>query len=225
MDFTNVSMIMGMVVEENDPTGYGRVKVCIPGKWDISTMSIECLPWVYPLTMWGYQSFSKMEKNSKVWVIENKASEGEFWYIPFFYLEKPAHGDALKPHSDVVISRVGNGGKASLRYNSADGMYMGIGNSYAKINPGGGAILAGGDAKVQVNSGAVYLGTAKGYQPLVKGEQFMKLINGLIDDLKNLQQVASSSPYTQPLSQPIAKLVNNLTSNSKDILSKTVKCN
>lgn len=217
--------MMGMVVESNDPTSYGRVKVIIPGKWDTSTMSIECLPWVYPLTMWGYQSFSKMEVNSRVWVIENTEAQEEYWYIPFFYLNTPTHGKAQKPNSDVVISRTMSAGNAMLYCNNTEGMSMMVGKGAVTVRPDSTVMNKSGDAKVIVGGGMVQLGTNSGYQPAPKGKELLNLLQKLSQDLKDVQQSAQSNPYTEHLVPSLSKTISDLNDGLKNLLSKTVSYN
>ena len=84
MLLNNCELIPGVVQSSKDPENLGRIKCVIPGVIDSETMSLENMPWAYPLGMAHYQSFSKPIEGQKVWVLINKSNYNEYWYLPFF---------------------------------------------------------------------------------------------------------------------------------------------
>lgn len=222
MKLTNVDMMMGIVCDNNDPTNFGRVKVCIPGKWETSSMSVESLPWVYPLSMWGFQSFSKLEINSRVWVINNIESEFEYWYIPFFYLNENTLSKAGKENSDVIISRTTSNGDMQIYYNASEGIVIKNGKSQVNIRPNGAIQCMTPDASVTVANGKIQLGNSGKFEQAVHGNVLLNLINNLSDDLSKLQEAAASSPYTQHMVTPISEMTSNIQKNTENILSNIV---
>ena len=69
IDLSKVKMIPGVVLSHEDPKNMQRVKAYVPGLFDPKTMSTEAMPWIYPLSMKGFQSFSLQNQNTKIWVI------------------------------------------------------------------------------------------------------------------------------------------------------------
>ena len=66
MKLADVEMIPGVVVDDEDPKFLGRLKISAPGEFDVDSMDINDMFWVYPFPVGGYQSFSHMLKGSKV---------------------------------------------------------------------------------------------------------------------------------------------------------------
>ena len=94
MKLSNVDVVPGVIVDTKDPKKLGRVKINAPALMRgnnsgdtygvVETIDNNVLPWVYPLTMSRYQSFSKQLEGMKVWVLNNTENYNEYWYIPMF---------------------------------------------------------------------------------------------------------------------------------------------
>ena len=84
MKLADVEMIPGVVVDDEDPKFLGRLKISAPGEFEVDSMDINDMFWVYPFPVGGYQSFSHMLKGSKVWLIKNTKNYYEYWYLPYF---------------------------------------------------------------------------------------------------------------------------------------------
>ena len=100
MKLKECKVIPGVVIDVSDPKYIGRVKADSPGLFDSSVMNKEGMPWLYPLGMGGYQSFSKLRTGSKIWILTDEDYH-EFWYWPMFELNT----DTRK-----IISGTGAGG-------------------------------------------------------------------------------------------------------------------
>jgi electron transport complex protein RnfC len=88
MKFNETELLPGVVIDVNDPKKLGRVKATVPTLFDEAVMNREGMPWIYPLTMTGYQGFSKLMAGSKIWVFKQQSKPREFWYIPMFELNQ-----------------------------------------------------------------------------------------------------------------------------------------
>ena len=68
MKFSETELLPGVVIDVDDPKMLGRVKATVPTLFDENIMNKEGMPWIYPLTMIGYQGFSKLQKGSKIYL-------------------------------------------------------------------------------------------------------------------------------------------------------------
>ena len=142
----HVEMVLGTVLDANDPKKLGRVRVGAPGYFDRTVMAIEAIPWVYPLIMLGMQSSSTMSLGSKVWLIANNENEEEYWYLPFHELNndtKEAAGESVT--SDVLFSRNICGKKLQIYQNENEGIVIKNGDSIISLNNVGGILASTGE--------------------------------------------------------------------------------
>lgn len=228
MKLINVEMIPGVVINSNDDKGLGRVKCSVPGLFDPSVMPEDTLPWVYPLTMTGYQSFSKMMKGSKVWVIQNYSTYNEYWYIPFADFGQKTK-DVLSQYYgndvEVLMMRQSGSSTVSITYDNVNGYQLNIGDSsYLHLNEKS-IELKNQNTALQMNGETVKIGnTSQEYHNSVNGDKLNEILTKLCDDFKNLQQLAQRNPYTTGLCSGFAQCANEL-SNLDDILAKNTKIN
>ena len=105
---------------------------CAPGLFDTSVMEMDDLFWINPFMMIGQQSFSKMELNSKIWILHNPANYFEYWYIPMFEINDNSP-EVMNMNSDVLLSRSINGDIVQLYYSKEEGFNLNIGNNHIKL--------------------------------------------------------------------------------------------
>ena len=108
MKLADVEMIPGVVVDDEDPKFLGRLKISAPGEFEVDSMDINDMFWVYPFPVGGYQSFSHMLKGSKVWLIKNTKNYYEYWYLPYFEMNANTFNlvnSKKKYDADVLVSR------------------------------------------------------------------------------------------------------------------------
>lgn len=226
MELIHVEMLPGVIVDANDPINAGRVKAVVPTLFDTASMSKESLPWIYPLTMWGYQSFSKMLSGSKIWCINNKDNEYEYWYIPLFEMIGNTQDNASKMDADIVISRKENSGDAILMYSNDDGFTMSLGETKITINPSNEIFIGNENSSyVKVADGKVYCGTDDDWHQAVMGDKLVTLISNLSKNLSECGNLCKGP--LQPLQPGFMAAVNSLNSdgNPDTILAKNAMVN
>jgi hypothetical protein len=240
MKLKDVELIPGVVVENEDPMYMGRVKVSAPGEFDVDTMKIKDMFWVYPLSMWGYQSFSRMMKGSKVWLIHNTANYYEYWYIPYFELNANTathiYGDDATYTCDMVISRSNGSADIQFYYNTAEGFVQKLGMASIEmmsdgsifLTPGGGSA---GDGIFHTNAKMNEIGADNGddLQFACRGENMVSMMNDLQSNFQELLKSASTSPYTTHLVASLQKISDTLgkykAGDENDVRAEHVKIN
>ena len=185
MLLNNCELVPGVVTSAKDEQKLGRIKCVIPGVLDTSTMSEENLPWVYPLGMSHYQSFSKPIEGQKIWVLINKSNYNEYWYIPFHeqntktqeFLENCNYDD----NPEVMMCR-DLGGKPSIdTYDDTNGFSRRIGDDiHMNMWPDGHIELLGNKLQVDLDGDIVKCGQKDGnYEPAVFGDKLVELLKQL----------------------------------------------
>lgn len=241
MKLKDVELIPGVVVEDKDPMYLGRVKVAAPGEFDVDTMDIRDMFWVYPiLPQWGYQGFSRLLKGSKVWLIKNTANYYEYWYIPYFEMNDNTFNVVNtdeKYVADVVISRIANSMNVQFYYNDLNGFCQILGFANINMRPDGTIFINSGGSdrgasNIYMNAKVNQIGwdpEEDKYQWAARGENLAAFIGDLQKDLTNLATLAKSSPYTAHLEPGFTKAAktcgNYVKSDDKDVRSDHVKIN
>lgn len=212
MKFKDVELLPGVVIDVEDPKMLGRIKCVIPGVFDTSTMDKEGMPWIYPISMIGYQGFSKLQEGSKVWVFVQENNYREFWYMPMF----EANADTRQIISDydepdVLISRSAGANSVYIYYTDKQGIMLKLGdNSFINMKANGEILAKSTEGQVSIRDGKVYVGDENAKEQAVLGNSLDKVLGQLASDLMSLGTKAAGSPYTSPLSQPFMDASNNL---------------
>ena len=240
MKLADVEMIPGVVVDDEDPKFLGRLKISAPGEFDVDSMDINDMFWVYPFPVGGYQSFSHMLKGSKVWLIKNTKNYYEYWYLPYFEMNANTFNlvnSKKKYDADVLVSRSDGSNNIQMYYNPEDGINQKIGFASINIMPDGTiSITTGGAAPsagtFHTNSKNNEIGYDGGEYPrqfAVMGENLHKLLDELNGKFKTLATAANESPYTTHLSKTlndICKTISDYTSGGeKDVKAQYTKVN
>lgn len=223
MKLGNVEMTLGVCVSNDDPKKLGRIKVAAAGKFDTATMAIEGLPWVYPLTTNGYQSYSTITEGCKVWLIDNKDNADEFWYIPYHELNADTKavigGDV---DSDICFSRNVGGKLVQLYQNSSDGIVLRNADTTVNLAGDGACVIESDQGTIRVEGNTVYCGKkGEAQEPMVRGNVLQDILNGLAKNLKTLWQVSAQNPYTAPLAQAFMDASNDITNTISELLSSS----
>lgn len=223
ISLADVKIIPGVVLSHNDPKKMQRVKAFVPGLFDPKTMSIEAMPWIYPLCMNGFQSFSLQNSNTKIWVIILPNNPYGYFYLPFFELF-PFTKAKVIDDTDILMSRKTSLGEASIHYNGSDGIMNKLGGAMMNLRPDGQAILQSSDIDVKINNGKIHIGTSgNDGEPMVMGEQLTTLLNNLKTGLQNVASKAMGHPITMPVGQELMNVVSTLSNDINNIKSDT--CN
>lgn len=223
MNLSDYEFLPGVVLTAEDPQKIGRIKASVPTWFDTEVMDEESLPWIYPFMMFGYQTFSKMEKDRPVWVFHNKNSYQEYWYVPMFHMI----GQTKKKvssygNTEVLLSRsLGtNKGNVLVYYNDDEGLVLRVGEVGINIRKDG-IIMSNSDSQMSIKDGKVSSGSSGKLQPSVLGNNLKKLLDTLSGDFTALKEESLKDPYTQVLSSQLLKTAQNINNLSQEILSET----
>ena len=240
MKLADVEMIPGVVVDDEDPKFLGRLKISAPGEFDVNSMDINDMFWVYPFPVGGYQSFSHMLKGSKVWLIKNTKNYYEYWYLPYFEMNANTFNlvnSKKKYDADVLVSRSDGSNNIQMYYNPEDGFNQKIGFASINIMPDGTiSITTGGAAPsagtFHTNSKNNEIGYDGGEYPrqfAVMGENLHKLLDELNGKFKTLATTAAPCPYTSHLAKTLNEICDTISDytngGEKDIKAQYTKVN
>lgn len=226
MQLSNCELLPGVITDTKDPMKIGRIKCVIPGYVDPS-FSSENTPWVRPLGMFNHQSFSKMMKGYKVWVLINKANYNEYWYFPFFELNDVAKNFLSsvydKEQPEIFVAHNCGGNHALDTYDESNGFSTKIGQHHIDLHPDGHISLLGQQGTVDIDGSKIKIGHVSGEDnPAVLGDKLKLILDKLKDAMSKLQGV--SQGMLAPLASGFSDAVEALTP-SEDILSKNVTVN
>lgn len=240
MKLADVEMIPGVVVDDEDPKFLGRLKISAPGEFDVDSMDINDMFWVYPFPVGGYQSFSHMLKGSKVWLIKNTKNYYEYWYLPYFEMNANTFNlvnSKKKYDADVIVSRSDGSNNIQMYYNPEDGFNQKIGFASINIMPDGTiSITTGGAAPsagtFHTNSKNNEIGYDGGEYPrqfAVMGENLHKLLDELNGKFKTLATTAAPCPFTSHLAKTLNEICDTISDytngGEKDIKAQYTKVN
>ena len=240
MKLADVEMIPGVVVDDEDPKFLGRLKISAPGEFEVDSMDINDMFWVYPFPVGGYQSFSHMLKGSKVWLIKNTKNYYEYWYLPYFEMNANTFNlvnSRKKYDADVIVSRSDGSNNIQMYYNPEDGFNQKIGFASINIMPDGTiSITTGGAAPsagtFHTNSKNNEIGYDGGEYPrqfAVMGENLHKLLDELNGKFKTLATTAAPCPYTSHLAKTLNEICDTISDytngGEKDIKAQYTKVN
>ena len=240
MKLADVEMIPGVVVDDEDPKFLGRLKISAPGEFELDSMDINDMFWVYPFPVGGYQSFSHMLKGSKVWLIKNTKNYYEYWYLPYFEMNANTFNlvnSKKKYDADVLVSRSDGSNNIQMYYNPEDGINQKIGFASINIMPDGTiSITTGGAAPsagtFHTNSKNNEIGYDGGEYPrqfAVMGENLHKLLDELNGKFKTLATTAAPCPYTSHLAKTLNEICDTISDytngGEKDIKAQYTKVN
>lgn len=224
MTLGDFEIIPGVVISNSDPKNQGRVKAVAPGLFDTSTMSEEDLFWINPFMMIGYQSFSKMEISSKIWILHNKKNYFEYWYIPMFEINEHSPSAAIETDSDIMLSRSVAGETVQVYYSRDNGYNVVIGGSKIQLLPSGAFNVIANEATITADSTGITL-AKNGAETFsaTKAEPLIKALSDHCSFLTNLAAQTLLSPYTSQLGTAIMDASTKLQSSLQEFKSDFVK--
>lgn len=228
MQLSNCELLPGVIVDTTDPLKLGRIKCVIPSYVDAS-FSNENMPWVRPLGMVGHQSFSKMVKGYKVWVLVNKSNYNEYWYFPFFELNDVAKSYLDSVYDDdqpeILIAQSNGGNNVSETYDKTNGFSTKIGQNHIDLHPDGKIELLGNDGVIRIDGygSKIQIGNTSNIdQQAVLGNKLVEVLNNLKSAFSELKTV--SKGILSPLEPGFSKAESALT-NIENILSDNITIN
>jgi hypothetical protein len=223
MTLGDFEIIPGVVIDANDPLNEGRVKACAPGLFDTSEMDKEDLFWINPFMMMGHQSFSRLEINSKIWILHNSDNYFEYWYIPMFEINENAP-KVQNSNADVMLSRSINGETVQLYYSPDDGYNIVIGDNRLQLSSEGDFNVVASDAVITANSDGIKLTKYNSdIYSVTKAEPLINILNEFCIDLETLSMTASANPYTANIAVPLFQASSKLQKALQSIKSDFVK--
>ena len=192
MKFKDCYTVPGVVIDVDDPKYIGRVKADSPGLFDSSVMNKEGLPWIYPLSMSGYQRFSKLRNGSKIWILTDEEHH-EFWYWPMFELNQDTRNIISEnsedySESEVLLSRPNGDNSVNIYYSPSKGIMIQNSNeTIINLKPDNEIEIIGGKGNVNIKNNVVYVGNKDvDYERAVLGEKLkdvFKDMKGYIEAL------------------------------------------
>ena len=228
MKLKDIELLPGQVVAVDEQDHRGKIKADVPTLFDSSKMNPDGMPWIYRLSVPGYQHFSSMQIGERVWVIKNLENYNEFWYIPM-----PQMNDAVKSlltagdddytNSDILINREIGDNKIQLHYTPTTGMNMQINDTLGiNIHPDTGITLTNGDEKIVIEQDKIHIGTGDNESQFVRHKEFKDMMDSLRKQLNMLATKAAPQPYTTHLADSFTNAANALSSKAiKDCASST----
>lgn len=231
MNLSDYELIAAVIEDNKDPEKLGRVKCTAPGELDKNGMSLDLLPWVYPLCMGGYQRFSKPVRGSKIWLIKNKKNYNEYWYLPYFELNSAAKqfvSDNYDDNVEIIMQRSDGGRESYITFDDNNGFVINTGKGRVIVNQNGDVTCTNdGNGTVKVSSGEAYIGNSnEAFEHTVKGDELVKVIKDFCTKLElAAQSLISTDPYGGPAGQKIIQAVEYLSSNISNVKANNASVN
>lgn len=214
MTLDKYDLLPGVVQSTSDPECKGRIKCIIPGIFEAGT-STDNLPWVYPLGMSRYQSFSKMMNGCKVWILRNRDNKFEFWYLPMFDYHSTVTKAYVAANYDndpeVIICRDGGGKVGILTYDDTNGFKERLNEDYIHLTPNNKIELKAAEAKIRMEGSKITVGQdGATYEPAVLGDTLVGILNELQGAMAELKSACGCDQHTMPLQPGFQKCVSIL---------------
>lgn len=209
MNFKDIEVTPGVIIDVNDPEHLGRVKVNAPGlfkgnepgdHWGVSyTIDNNVLTWIYPFGMNKYQMFSKPVEGAKVWVLNNVKNHNEFWYWPMFEYNDSTEqlvNEKYDNDLEIIMSRKNGDGSSNIYYDNVEGHVTKINDYKINITPSGNILMHGENGDVDIRDGHVYIGNNNdNYEPTVMGDKFKDLLNNIAQVFDKLASSSITSKH------------------------------
>lgn len=228
MHLSNVELIQSTVVDVSDPAKQGRIKCVVPGIFE-STADKDSYPWIPPLGMTRYQSFSKEVCGAKVWVVQVKNNYNEFYYIPLvdqIGITKSFLEEKYESNPEIVYMRDRCGQTSSFTYDDEDGHKLTMGDYFINLRPDGELHCKGSGADVHINNDNVFIGSDEDgdYEPAIFGDKLCNMLSALRNALSSLQSACSGGQDNPALAPGFSQAVNAL-NDIDDLKCKKTKVN
>ena len=222
-----------VIVETDDPMKYGRIKVSALGAYNANNSSTAQLPWCYPFTMHGNNTYASYEKGSKVWLFRNTKRQDENWFIPMYEHHAMTQDfiDGLDPKNkpEVISMRNNGGSQSSITYDHGGGYNISTGGSGggASLNVGtdSSATMSGGGSAVNTSGSGVTLGSpGEDEHPAVLGDKLSDLIYDILSALQIFSiELGAQDPLARISCENLNVEIQRIHLNIKKILSEKVK--
>lgn len=222
-----------VIVETDDPMKYGRIKVSALGAYNANNSSTAQLPWCYPFTMHGNNTYASYEKGSKVWLFRNTKRQDENWFVPMYEHHAMTQDfiDGLDPKNkpEVISMRNNGGSQSSITYDHSGGYNISTGGSGggASLNVGtdSSATMSGGGSAVNTSGSGVTLGSpGEDEHPTVLGDKLSDLIYDILSALQIFSiELGAQDPLARLSCENLNVEIQRIHLDIKKILSEKVK--
>ena len=222
-----------VIVETDDPMKYGRIKVSALGAYNANNSSTAQLPWCYPFTMHGNNTYASYEKGSKVWLFRNTKRQDENWFIPMYEHHAMTQDfiDASDPKNkpEVISMRNNGGSQSSITYDHGGGYNISTGGSGggASINVGtcSSATMSGGGSAVNTSGSGVTIGSpGEDEHPAVLGDKLSDLIYDILSALQIFStELGAQDPLARISCENLNVEIQRIYLDIENILSEKVK--
>ena len=222
-----------VIVETDDPMNYGRIKVSALGAYNANNSSTAQLPWCYPFTMHGNNTYSSYEKGSKVWLLRNTKRQDENWFIPMYEHHAMTQDfiDSSDPKNkpEVISMRNNGGSQSSITYDHSGGYNISTGGSGggASLNVGtsSSATMSGGGSAVNTSGSGVTLGSpGEDEHPAVLGDKLSDLIYNILSALQIFStELGAQDPLARIPCENLNVEIQRIYLDIEKILSEKVK--
>ena len=226
-ELDDYEVIMGVVKYDDDPLKFGRIKCDIPGVMDSSLTQKDAMPWIRPLRMHGYQTFSRPLIGEKVWVLISKVNYNEYWWT-FYHETIDIVQEFLNEHyddqPDVFHARNTCSSDVISTFDDQRGYMTKIGDDYVNLKMDRTMKCAFNDCRIMIDGNKVYCGAGDetgDYEPGVKGNQCKDMREMLANECSIIQGLCSTSPLT-PLAPHFGKMAELF---RRDILCRKLYVN
>ena len=222
-----------VIVETDDPMKYGRIKVSALGAYNANNSSTAQLPWCYPFTMHGNNTYASYEKGSKVWLFRNTKRQDENWFIPMYEHHAMTQDfiDASDPKNkpEVISMRNNGGSQSSITYDHGGGYNISTGGSGggASINVGtcSSATMSGGGSAVNTSGSGVTIGSpGEDEHPAGLGDKLSDLIYDILSALQIFStELGAQDPLARISCENLNVEIQRIYLDIEKILSEKVK--
>lgn len=229
MKLQDCELVIGVVIDPYDPQKLGRVKASVPGWFNNDEMKIDEIPWIYPFTMGGTNSYSCPSKGKKIWVLHNKTNYMEYWYIPFFEMHPYTQNTINQQYNDeVIFERDDSSQEMRMFFNELEGFNIEKGKSKISLKHNGDVLVTGGNGMkgLHICDNKVQLGDkTKQYEAALCGERTQEALQHLATGLSNLAGAVKLSTFTANLAPILEGMASDLAEDVDDILARNTFVN
>ena len=190
-------VIESVVQWDDDPFKFGRIKCDIPGVINHKTTQKDAMPWIRPLRMHGYQTFSRPVVGEKVWVLVSKTNYNEFWWTHFHEtidIVQDFLNEYYDHQPDVFHARNTCTADVMSTFDDERGYYMKMGEDHVNFKLNREMDISFGDCKIKIENNKLYCGSDnESYEPAVKGNQCQDMRKDMASKFSKLSGLAAGN--------------------------------
>jgi hypothetical protein len=186
---------LGEVVDNQDPSNFGRCRVKVYGKFD--NLTNDAIPWATPMNRdhVGAHSIPRIGDIVAIRFDNGNIYHPEYWFQ--VNQNKDLKGDVLDSSSapqDVVSLVYDAERNVRIWWSPEDGLTMATGNDKDAAP----AIRFSNDGKIYLHSSKIYIASSNNdeSEPAVKGETLTGYLEKIVDTINNHVHVSGVGPMS-----------------------------